>query len=91
MHDALKPISWLLGTWVSVSAKGHFPTIKEFKYNEELSFESVGQPLLNFQAKTHINERPMHHERGFLRILPNTNQIACITSHNFGLAVIEEG
>lgn len=33
----------------------------------------------------------MHLESGFLRIKPGTNQLAFMISHNFGLAVLEEG
>lgn len=32
-------ISFLIGTWQSVSAKGSFPTIDSFDYKEELIFE----------------------------------------------------
>lgn len=93
IHEALKPIQWLIGSWESISARGHFPTIKDFTYNEVLKFESIGQPLLNFEAssKHPVTGAPMHLERGFLRIKPGTNQLAFMVSHNFGLAVLEEG
>ncbi|XP_062538878.1 peroxynitrite isomerase THAP4-like [Armigeres subalbatus] len=93
IHEALKPIQWLIGTWESVSAKGHFPTIKDFVYSETLKFESLGQPLLNYEARSHntATGAPMHLESGFLRIKPGTNQLAFMISHNFGLVVLEEG
>lgn len=93
IHDALKPIQWLIGTWESVSAKGHFPTIKDFVYSEVLKFESLGQPLLNYEARSRnpVTEVPMHLESGFLRIKPGSNQLAFMISHNFGLTVLEEG
>lgn len=93
IHDALKPIQWLIGSWESISAKGHFPTIKDFTYNEVLKFESVGQPILNYEARSRhsVTGAPMHLESGFLRIKPGSNQLAFMVSHNFGLAVLEEG
>lgn len=91
MHPALKPIEFLIGTWTSVSAKGVFPAIKDFTYEETITFEQIGQPLLNFKSVSKIGERPMHLESGFLRINPGTNQLAFLVSHNFGICSIEEG
>ncbi|XP_058813922.1 peroxynitrite isomerase THAP4-like [Topomyia yanbarensis] len=93
IHEALKPIQWLIGSWESVSAKGHFPTIEQFTYNEVLKFESIGQPLLNYEARSWNPKSgaPMHLETGFLRIRPGTTQLAFMVSHNFGLTVLEEG
>uniref|UniRef100_A0A182VXN8 THAP4-like heme-binding domain-containing protein n=1 Tax=Anopheles minimus TaxID=112268 RepID=A0A182VXN8_9DIPT len=93
VHEALKPIQWLIGRWESVTAKGSYPTIKDFTYNEILKFESLGQPLLNYEANSRHPDSgaPMHLERGFLRIKPGTNQVAFMVAHNFGLVVLEEG
>lgn len=93
IHEALKPIQWLIGTWETISAKGQYPTIKNFVYSEVLKFESVGQPLLNYEARSRnpTTGAPMHLESGFLRIKPGTNQLAFMISHNFGLVVLEEG
>ncbi|XP_058060067.1 peroxynitrite isomerase THAP4-like [Anopheles bellator] len=93
IHEALKPIQWLIGTWESVSAKGSFPTIRDFSYNEVLKFESLGQPLLMYESrsKNPISGNPMHLESGFLRIKPGTNEVAFMIAHNFGLVVLEEG
>lgn len=93
IHEALKPIQWLIGTWESISARGNYPTIKDFTYNETIRFESMGQPLLNYESRSKhpISGAPMHLESGFLRIKPGTNQLAFMISHNFGLTVLEEG
>uniref|UniRef100_A0A182LW67 THAP4-like heme-binding domain-containing protein n=1 Tax=Anopheles culicifacies TaxID=139723 RepID=A0A182LW67_9DIPT len=93
VHEALKPIQWLIGRWESVTATGRYPTIKDFSYNEILKFESLGQPLLNYEANSRhpVSGAPMHLERGFLRIKPGTNQVAFMVAHNFGLVVLEEG
>lgn len=73
--------------------QGHYPTIQDFSYNEIITFESLGQPLLNYTSKSYHQEtkKPMHLESGFLRVNPGTNQIAFMVSHNFGLVILEEG
>lgn len=91
MHPALKPLEFLVGTWVSTSAKGQYPNIKDFTYDETVTFEQIGQPLLNFKSVSKIGERPLHLESGFLRINPGTNQLSFLVSHNFGITSIEEG
>lgn len=86
IHDAVKPIAWLVGKWVAESGKGHYPTIQPFTYCEEIDFTSVGQPLINYTARSWHPEKknPMHLESGFLRIKPGTNQLAFMVAHNFG-------
>ncbi|XP_019870599.1 peroxynitrite isomerase THAP4-like [Aethina tumida] len=93
VHEATKPLSWLLGKWKSVSANGSYPTINPFSYCEELTFTTIGQPMLNYNSVTwHPTEkRPMHLESGYLRIKPGTNEVAFMVAHNFGLTSLEEG
>ncbi|KAG7202828.1 hypothetical protein KM043_009982 [Ampulex compressa] len=94
MHDALKSIAWLEGTWISeCPGIGKFPTIKPFSYCEEVKFISIGQPMFNYVAQSWHPEakRPMHRETGFLKVIPGTNKISLILAHNFGLSTIEEG
>lgn len=93
MHEAVKPLSWLLGKWVATSAKGHFPTINPFEYSDEIEFTTIGQPMLNYTQRTWHQEKkiPMHLESGFLRIKPGTNSVAFMVAHNFGLTTLEEG
>ncbi|CAH1365286.1 peroxynitrite isomerase THAP4-like [Tenebrio molitor] len=92
-HEALKPIAWLIGRWKSLKAEGSYPTIKPFEYCEEILFESLGQPLINYTSRTwHLGtSNPMHLESGFLRIKPGTNDVALMVAHNFGLTTLEEG
>jgi len=91
MHPALKPIEFLIGSWQSIRAKGQFPNINDFNYEETITFESIGQPVLNFKSISKIGERPMHLESGFLKIKPGTNELSFLVSHNFGICSIEEG
>ncbi|XP_063704642.1 peroxynitrite isomerase THAP4-like [Culicoides brevitarsis] len=93
INPAIEPIKFLIGTWEATEAKGHYPTISDFSYNETLVFDSIGQPLLNYSSKSYHPEtnKPMHFESGFLRINPGTQNLAFMVSHNFGLAILEEG
>ncbi|XP_043273042.1 peroxynitrite isomerase THAP4-like [Venturia canescens] len=94
MHNAIKSLSWLEGTWrTETIAQGQFPTIKPFTYCDEIKFISIGQPMLNFEAQSWHPEKknPMHREVGFLKVIPESNKVALVVSHNFGLTTIEEG
>lgn len=92
-HEAVAPISWLIGKWESISAEGNYPTIKPFKYSETIEFKSVGQPMLNYESNAYNIEtkKPMHLERGFLYIKPSTNELSFQVAHNFGLTTVEGG
>jgi hypothetical protein len=52
----------------------------------QLTFVSVGQPMLNFRSFSWHSEKkvPMHQESGFLRIKPGSNQVSMLVAHNFG-------
>ncbi|XP_034941393.1 THAP domain-containing protein 4-like [Chelonus insularis] len=94
IHNALKSLAWLEGTWrTEIPGEGKFPTISPFKYHEEIKFSSIGQPMLNYEAQSWHSEKknPMHREVGFLKVVPGTNKVVFILSHNFGLTTIEEG
>ena len=88
MHSFLKK---LLGSWESVEAIGKYPTIKDFSYNEELTFEERGQPILIYKAITNIEGITKHCESGFIRANPQTNKAFTNEAHNFGLSVVMEG
>ncbi|KAJ3638233.1 hypothetical protein MTP99_001631 [Tenebrio molitor] len=92
-HEALKPLTWLIGRWVSINAAVAYPTMKPVTYCEEVTYESLGQPLLNYQSRScHPDSgEPIHIERGFLRIKPGTNQVAFMIAHNLGAVSLEEG
>ncbi|KAK9732432.1 THAP4-like, heme-binding beta-barrel domain [Popillia japonica] len=72
LHGSLKPLSFLIGKWSSISGKGSYPTIQPFNFDTELEFSFIGQPMLNYKwSSWHpIRRTPMHQESGFLRIKP---------------------
>eukprot|EP00058_Branchiostoma_floridae_P007443 XP_002592931.1 hypothetical protein BRAFLDRAFT_65518 [Branchiostoma floridae] len=100
LHDALKPLAWLLGTWRGEEGKGDYPTIKDFKYKEEVKFDHVGQPNLHlhnnsqcymFCSSHYETGKPLHREKGFLKIQPGTSHLALVNTQNVGIVELSEG
>lgn len=94
LHNALKSLAWLEGTWrTEVPGEGQFPTIKSFKYCDEIKFTSMGQPMLNYESMSwhQDTKAPMHREVGVLKVIPGTNRVKLLLAHNFGLTTVEEG
>ncbi|XP_078065387.1 peroxynitrite isomerase THAP4 isoform X2 [Mustelus asterias] len=94
LNPAVEPLSWMLGSWISEPlGEGTYPTIKPFKYKEEVQITHVGQPMLNisFNGFNPETKKPMHRECGFIRIKPGTNKVAFISAQNTGIVEIEEG
>jgi len=94
LHQALSSLSWLEGKWqIQKYGCGQYPTIEDFKYCEEISFTSIGQPMFNYLAQSWQmeNKIPLHRETGFLKVIPCTNKLSFILAHNSGLTTIEEG
>ncbi|XP_030753441.1 THAP domain-containing protein 4-like isoform X2 [Sitophilus oryzae] len=94
VHEVLKNVTWLIGTWKSIKAEVYYPTMKApVQFTELLEFHSMGQPLLNYSSETRHpqNKSVMHLERGFLRVDDDRSTVALLTSQNFGLSTLEEG
>ena len=51
LNEAISPLDWLLGNWESVEpGKGSYPSLKDFRYTEDLHFAQMGQPIINFMC-----------------------------------------
>lgn len=88
-HDAIAPVSFLLGTWKG-QGRGHYPTIEDFAYEEEVTFTHSGKPFLIYSQRTQSPEgMPMHAETGYLR--PVDGRIELVLAHPFGAVEICEG
>ena len=72
LHAACEALAPLLGTWRG-PGEGHYPTIVDFDYLEELTFSHVGKPFLAMTQRTRSAESdaPLHAEVGYLRPQPN--------------------
>lgn len=72
LHAACESLAPLLGTWRG-PGEGHYPTIPDFAYLEELTFGHVGKPFLAMTQRTRDpkSDAPLHTEVGYLRPQPN--------------------
>ncbi len=90
-HPATQPLAFLLGTW-SGEGRGHYPTIAEFEYREEVRFWHTGRPWLGYLQQTWSRDgaTAMHSETGYWRPLRD-GRLEVVLSHAFGLAEVAEG
>jgi THAP4-like, heme-binding beta-barrel domain len=91
LHDDLRPLAFLLGTWRG-EGTGEYPTIDPFSYVEELTFDHVGDTFLCYQQESWgpSDHAPIHFERGFLR--PGVaGRIEFTLAHPIGLTEVSEG
>ncbi|CAL8291836.1 unnamed protein product [Gadus morhua 'NCC'] len=94
LNEAISPLDWLLGNWESVEpGKGSFPSLKEFRYTEDLHFAQMGEPIISFMfnASDAETKKILHRECGFIRMQTGTNRVAFIIAQNSGLVEVEEG
>lgn len=69
LAENLQPLAGLVGTWRGPGS-GHYPTIDDFEYTEELVFADSGKPFLTYLQRTSSPAgAPMHTESGFLRVV----------------------
>jgi hypothetical protein len=68
MHADVEALAFLLGTWRG-EGHGRYPTIDDFDYGEELTFDHVGDAFLGYAQRSWLVDdgSPLHLERGFLR------------------------
>ena len=90
LHDALRPLAFLLGTWRG-SGAGKYPGIDDFEYGEESRFWHYGRPVLAYAQRTWsvASGAPMHSEMGFWR--PAGDGIEVVLSHAFAITEILTG
>lgn len=91
IHDAVAHLSFLLGHWVGKGA-GHYPTIDDFAYGEQVWFEHVGKPFLSYRQGTKHAETglPLHAEAGYLRPVGATG-IELVLVQPSGIVELHEG
>jgi hypothetical protein len=95
MPQALRPWSWLIGTWVGVGT-GQYPTIEDFRFGQELAFASDGRAFLTYHSRSWLLDdegrrvRPLAKESGFWRPQED-NRVEVSLAHPTGFAEIWYG
>tara|TARA_Y100001970_G_scaffold288302_1_gene415207 strand:+ start:3890 stop:4381 length:492 start_codon:yes stop_codon:yes gene_type:complete len=73
LHQVCLPLAPLLGVWQGTGS-GHYPTIDNFEYSEEVVYAHMGKPFVTYAQKTKnaSDGQPLHSEQGFLRVVDAT-------------------
>ena len=50
LSNELAHLTWLIGRWVGVGT-GHYPTIEDFRFGQEVSFSTDGRPFLTYWSR----------------------------------------
>jgi hypothetical protein len=94
-HEAIAPISFLLGRWEGAGVVG-YPTMESVNFGEEITFSHNGKPYLIYSSRTWLLDedgtigRISHMELGFWRPQPD-NQIEVLITHPTGVSEIYVG
>jgi nitrobindin-like protein len=91
INPALRPVAFLLGSWRG-EGEGEYPTIKPFRYREEIRFTHNGKPFLIYSQRTEgiDSGQPMHAESGYLRVVGD-GQVEFVIAQPIGFAEIGIG
>lgn len=95
LHPDLEPVKFLLGEWEGAGVGG-YPTIKSFRFGQEISFSHNGKPYLIYSSRTwrlddegHLG-MPLATETGYWRPQPG-GRLEVILAHPTGIAEIYLG
>ena len=89
------PLAWLLGTWRGEGVGG-YPTITDFRFEQEVTFSQNGKPFLAYTSRSWILDadgnrvRPAASETGYWRPRER-GALEVLLSHPTGFAEIWEG
>jgi hypothetical protein len=95
MHEALAPVSFLLGRWEGAGVVG-YPTIESAQFGQEITFSHNGKPFLIYSSRSWLLDeegrtgRPLATETGFWRALPE-RQLEVLLVHPTGISEIYLG
>lgn len=91
IHEAVAHLAFLLGHWVG-KGSGHYPTIDDFAYGEQVWFEHVGKPFLSYRqgTKDASTGLPLHAEAGYLRPVGSAG-VELVLVQPSGIVELHEG
>lgn len=96
LHEALQPLAFLVGTWRGVGVGG-YPTIEDFRYEEEIVFSHDGRPFLQYSSRTWIvaedgtRVRPAGSEVGWWRPGASPREVEVLLAHHTGIVEVYVG
>ena len=81
----------MLGTWRG-TGEGHYPTITDFAYAEELVFSHVGKPFVMMWQKSRNTDtgEPLHAETGYFRPQPDAT-VELVLAQPSGILEVDIG
>jgi hypothetical protein len=91
LNPALTPVAFLLGSWRG-EGEGQYPSIKSFRYREEIRFAHNGKPFLIYTQRTASIDtgQPMHGEAGYMRLVGD-GRVEFVIAQPIGYAEISLG
>ncbi len=91
LHSVCEALAPLVGVWRG-TGDGHYPTVPDFSYLEDLEFSHIGKPFLAMTQRTRdpLSDAPLHSEVGFLRPQPRSGMELVLTQPT-GVAEIHTG
>jgi len=92
LHPDLTSLEGLVGTWRG-EGRGHYPTISDFTYGEEVIFEVTPKPYLAYRSRTWLlpENTPAHAEVGYWRCPGGGSSVEVVLTHPFGIVEVQEG
>jgi len=91
LHPDVVHLAFLLGHWVG-GGSGHYPTIDDFEYREQVWFEHVGKPFLSYRQGTRdaTSGIPLHAESGYLRPV-GSHHVELVVAQPSGIVELHDG
>jgi hypothetical protein len=96
LHGALEHLGFLVGTWHGLGVGG-YPTIEQFRYEQELVFSHDGRPFLHYAARSWIVDddgqrvRPSASEVGWWRPGAEPRSVEVMLAQHTGIVEVYLG
>ncbi|XP_078431435.1 nitrobindin heme-binding domain protein [Wolffia australiana] len=91
VQSSVAPLFFLLGRWRG-EGEGFFPTIRSFRYGEEIEFTHSGKPVIAYKQRTWRVDtgEPMHSESGYWRLKPD-GSVEVVVAQSSGIVEVQKG